>query len=113
MYPHSVLEPCDFIVTLIRQCFTTASLSHTSGPGGQGTVTLRARLLRFSDHLLHRLTSDGVAIPHPGGPADPQAEAIIEQGLATAAVTNQVGSFTEQVSHSHVVQGMKRCSLCG
>jgi hypothetical protein len=60
-------------------------------------VTVKARLLRFSDHLLDRLTSDGMAIPQTGGPSDPAAEAIIEQGLATAAMTNQVGSFTEQV----------------
>lgn len=69
-----------------------------AGPGSQGTVTLRARLLRFSDHLLERLTSDGVAVPKAGGgPADPAVEAVLEQGLAAAAVQNLAGELTDQV----------------
>ncbi|KAJ9506745.1 hypothetical protein QJQ45_020191, partial [Haematococcus lacustris] len=63
------------------------------GPGGQGSVYLRLRLARFSDHLLTRLTSHGASIPIDGGPG-PAALQALEQGMAAMAA---LGQFRDQV----------------
>ncbi|KAL6759740.1 Alpha/Beta hydrolase protein [Haematococcus lacustris] len=63
------------------------------GPGGQGSVHLRLRLARFSDHLLTRLTSHGASIPIDGGPG-PAALQALEQGMAAMAA---LGQFRDQV----------------
>lgn len=38
-----------------------------TGPGGQGEVEVRLKALKFSDHMLDLLTSDGLAVPEVVG----------------------------------------------